>query len=455
MTASAAHSTATPTARRTRYAIVGLGSRAQMFVRAIASTHAEHAELVAFCDVNSTRMQVHNHTVQGFGLPPVPTYQPQDFRSMLERERVDTVVVSTIDRTHDEYIVAALHAGCDVVTEKPMTTDAERCRRILDAQAETGRAVTVTFNYRYNPVHAKVREVIADGAIGEIGSVHFEWLLDTRHGADYFRRWHRDKANSGGLMVHKATHHFDLVNWWVASSPEVVFGLGKLFFYGDENGAKRGLARPYTRAHGAPEAADDPFALQLAGNEKMTALYLDAEHEDGYHRDQNVFGSGITIEDDMAVAVRYRSGATMSYHLTAYSPWEGYRVAFNGSAGRLELDVVENSFVDPGSAGKVTGEAVHGRPGTEVSAEPDSGARLTLRKHWEKPEDLDLPDTSGGHGGGDERMLAEIFGGQAVDDPLGRASTHRDGALSLLTGLAANRSFETGLPVRADEILEL
>jgi hypothetical protein len=187
----------------------------------------------------------------------------------------------------------------------------------------------------------------------------------------------------------------------------------------------------------------------------MTALYLDAEHEDGYHRDQNVFGPGITIEDDMAVAVRYRSGATMSYHLTAYSPWEGYRVAFNGSGGRLELDVMENSFVDPGTAGTVKGEALHGRPGTELRPEPERGARLTLRKHWEKPEDLDLPDTSGGHGGGDERMLADIFGGQVVEDPLGRASTHRDGALSLLTGLAANRSFETGLPVRADEILEL
>jgi predicted dehydrogenase len=107
-----------------------------MFVRAVANTHAEHAELVAFCDVNSTRMDMHNRTVQGFGLPPVPTYRPQDFRSMLERERVDAVVVSTIDRTHDEYIVAALHAGCDAVTEKPMTTDADRCRRIHDAQVD-------------------------------------------------------------------------------------------------------------------------------------------------------------------------------------------------------------------------------------------------------------------------------------------------------------------------------
>jgi len=436
---------------RTRYAVVGLGSRAQMFVGALADTHADRNELAAFCDVNRTRMAAHNRTLD----TPVPMYEAAEFGTMIERERIDAVVVSTVDRTHDEYIVAAMRAGCDVVSEKPMTVDAQRCRRILDAQAETGRKVTVTFNYRYNPVHAKVREVLASGAIGEVGSVHFEWLLDTRHGADYFRRWHRDKANSGGLMVHKATHHFDLVNWWIASAPETVFGLGRLFFYGDENGARRGLARPYARAHGEPTAADDPFAIDLAGSPTLKALYLDAEHEDGYHRDQNVFGPGVTIEDDMAVAVRYRSGATMSYHLTAYSPWEGYHVAFNGSHGRLELDVVENSFVEAAGANRVAGHALHG-----AEAPPEAWSRLTLRTHWEKPVELDLPDAGGaGHGGGDERMLADIFGGGNLDqpgaDPLGRAATHRDGALSLLTGLAANRSFETGLPVRADDILRL
>jgi predicted dehydrogenase len=445
-------SNATPPTARRRHAIVGLGSRAQMYVRALASTHADRAELVAFCDVNGTRMAAHNRVVEGFGLPAVPTYRPADFRAMLERERVDAVVVTTVDRTHDDYIVEALRAGCDVITEKPMTTDAERCRRILDAQAETGRTVTVTFNYRYNPAHAKVREVLASGAIGEIGSVHFEWLLDTRHGADYFRRWHRDKANSGGLMVHKASHHFDLVNWWIGSGPDVVFALGRLFFYGDGNGNRRGLARPYARAHDADSAAGDPFALDMAASPNLTALYLDAEHEDGYHRDQNVFGPGITIEDDMTVAVRYRSGATMSYHLTAYSPWEGYHVAFNGSEGRLELDVVENSFVDPATAGKVPGAALHG---ADPSA-AESGSRLTLRRHWEKPVELELPDTTGGgHGGGDERMLADIFGAPAGDDPLGRAATQHDGVLSLLTGVAANRSFETGLPVRVDDILPI
>ena len=58
-------------------------------------------------------------------------------------------------------------------------------------------------------------------------------MLDTKHGADYFRRWHRDKAHSGGLLVHKASHHFDLVNWWIQSAPTRVFASGGLRFYGD------------------------------------------------------------------------------------------------------------------------------------------------------------------------------------------------------------------------------
>ncbi len=130
------------------------------------------------------------------------------------------------------------------------------------------------------------------GAIGDVLSVHFEWLLDTRHGADYFRRWHRDKINSGGLMVHKSTHHFDLVNWWIDSSPETVFGLGRLGFYGKANAESRGDYHPYWRATGDPASAKDPFALDLQKEKSLEGLYLKAEKVDGYLRDQNVFGDG-------------------------------------------------------------------------------------------------------------------------------------------------------------------
>ncbi|WFE65552.1 Gfo/Idh/MocA family oxidoreductase [Micromonospora sp. WMMD714] len=438
-----------PTAHRRRHALVGTGARAEMFVRALVTEHADTAALVAFADVNQTRMDAHNRWLAELGHPAVPTYRADDFAAMLARERVDVVLVTSVDVTHDEYIVAALRAGCDVVTEKPMTVDAARCRRILDAVAETGRQVTVAFNYRYNPLHEQVRRLLADGAVGEIGSVHFEWLLDVRHGADYFRRWHRDKASSGGLMVHKASHHFDLVNWWLDATPVEVYAAGRLFFYGD-GGRRHGYARDYDRAHDSPAATDDPFALRLAEHPRLRELYLDAEAEDGYHRDQNVFAPGVTIEDDMAVLARYSTGATMTYHLTAYAPWEGYRVMVNGSRGRLELEVTESDFVSPAAAGALKGAALHG---DEAAAE-NGAATLTLRPFWSPPTRIPVEGyTRQGHGGADARMTRVIFGGEP--DPLDRAATARDGALALLTGLAANRSFATGDPVRVADLLTL
>lgn len=168
----------------------------------------------------------------------------------MRRLGVDRVIVTTPDVFHADYVVAALEAGADAVVEKPLTTTEDGVRRIADAVERTGRDVLVTFNYRYAPRNSALKQLIASGEIGDVTSVHFEWLLDTAHGADYFRRWHRQKENSGGLLVHKSSHHFDLVNWWISGIPTRVFASGGLRFYGAENAAARGLGpRP---ERGAP-----------------------------------------------------------------------------------------------------------------------------------------------------------------------------------------------------------
>lgn len=229
-----------------------------------------------------------------------------------------------------------------------MTIDAPRCKEILQAVDRTGQNVRVTFNYRYAPHNTKIFEILQSGAIGKVTSVHFEWMLNTSHGADYFRRWHRDKRNSGGLLVHKSTHHFDLVNFWLQTRPQTVYAQGDLKFYGRENAEQRGVTRFYTRSHGSEAAQSDPFALHMDKIPNLKAMYLDAEHEDAYYRDQSVFGDGINIEDTMNLLVKYKNGAVMTYSLTAYAPWEGFRVNFNGTGGRLEVEVVENSYVNSG-----------------------------------------------------------------------------------------------------------
>jgi predicted dehydrogenase len=358
---------------------------------------------------------------------------------MISQHKPDTVIVTSIDRTHHQYIIAALEAGCDVITEKPMTTDPEKCQAILDAVERTGRNVRVTFNYRYAPHNSALRELIAEGAIGTPTSVHFEWLLDTRHGADYFRRWHRDKRNSGGLMVHKSTHHFDLVNFWLGSQPDTVFAMGDLKFYGRANAEERGVFTPYTRTTGVDAAKSDKFAIDLTANPVQKGLYWDAEKEDGYQRDQNVFGDGISIEDTMNVMVRYRNKAVMTYSLYAYAPWEGFNVAINGTGGRLELMVRETSYINAGSTSTAEGAA----EGINLYHFPLHGeARVVPVKQGE-----------GGHGGGDKIMLEEIFG-NATPKP-GYGANHRDGALSILTGIAANQSFNTGLPVNVNTLVRL
>ena len=464
---------------RRRYAVVGAGARAETFVRSLVTAHADRSALVAFADTNAKRIAAHNRWLGEIGHPAVPAYPAEDFAAMLDKERVDTVIVTSMDATHERYIVAALDAGRSVITEKPMTTTAESCTRILLAAREAraraaadGTApptVAVAFNYRYNPTHVAVRELLAGGAIGEVGSVHFEWLLDVRHGADYFRRWHRDKANSGGLLVHKSSHHFDLVNWWLGARPTRVYAQNRLFFYGDAAGAAHTYDRGYDRAFGSPEAAGDPFALNLDRQPRMRELYLEAESEDGYIRDRNVFAPGVTIDDDMSVLVRYDSGATMTYHLNAYAPWEGYRLMVNGSRGRLELEVVETAFVAPSHA-QVRGGADSvappedraGQAGTIASLYPghsgieNGWTKLTLHPFWQPPSSVEVPEANReAHGGGDARLTADLFSGTALAvDPLGRRATEIDGALALLTGLAANASGEAGRPFDVAELID-
>ncbi|WP_405666464.1 Gfo/Idh/MocA family oxidoreductase [Streptomyces sp. NBC_01166] len=444
-----------PARRRRRYAVAGTGHRAGMYVAALSGDHADVGELVAWLDPNPARIDWYDTEVgraRGLDGPArLPRWAPDGLEAMIDAQRVDTVIVTSPDHTHASLVDRALRAGADVVVEKPLTVDAEGCRLISRAIEDTGRQVVMTFNYRYAPRNSTLRQVIASGAVGEVTGVHFEWVLDTVHGADYFRRWHRRKDHSGGLLVHKASHHFDLVNWWIDDVPARVFASGALRFYGDRNAAARGLGpRPErgTGAHG------DPFSLDLRADPRLDALYLRAEEHDGYRRDQDPFAPGVTIEDNMAVLVDYRRGATLTYSLNAHGPWEGYRVTVNGTEGRAELQVVERGFIELDSEGNAVLDP-SATPGA-VTQDPlrPEGERLTVQRHWQRAEEIPIPGGIGGHGGGDAILLMDVFRRdlRLEDDPLGRAADHRDGLRAVAVGIAANQSLVTGLPVTVDAL---
>ncbi|HVY52327.1 MAG TPA: Gfo/Idh/MocA family oxidoreductase [Devosia sp.] len=422
-----------------KYAIVGAGGRHQMYRRAITAEHPRNNELVALCDSNEKRLALSASKVPNQPGNGIATYAAAEFDRMIAEQRPDTVIVTVPDYLHHEYIVRALRAGCNVMTEKPMTTDLAKLKQVLDAQRASGRKLTVTFNYRYTPARTQLKDILMSGTIGEIQAVDFTWYLDRVHGADYFRRWHRYKDRSGGLLVHKATHHFDLMNWWVASTPKTVAANGKRIFYTPQTAAEFGLEAHGERCHGCPVFDRCDYRLDLAADEDLRDMYLMAEDADGYYRDRCVWSPDITIEDTMQVEATYANGVFLNYTLCAYSPWEGLEITFHGKKGELRHKHVE----------------VHGVfGGRRERAEAGENMTTTLHLAGERPRELEVWAGSGDHGGADPVMLGYLFEPQAMPpDKYGRASTHKEGAWSILTGIAANKSIAGGGRVDVDQML--
>jgi predicted dehydrogenase len=435
-----------------RLAIVGPGHRAGKFIDELSGPLKGEVVLAAFCDISPVQAAAQNRWLaQKHGQAALPFYPVDQFERMIRTERIDTVLVATIDSTHHEFIVRALASGCRVITEKPMTVDAGKCRQILEAAGSQPDRVRVAFNYRWAPAHTAVKKLLDAGTIGQIKSVTLEWLLDIRHGADYFRRWHSDKANSGGLLVHKATHHFDLVNWWTDSIPASVYAVGDLMFYGSDNAIARGdvaLTR-YPRYTGVEAAQKDPFRLDLNANERFKALYLEAEPLTGYVRDQNVFRPGITIEDNLSVVVRYRTGMLLTYVLNAFSPREGMRAVFNGDKGRLEYDLFAKS-----NGAKTDDEGMRPNGTSGSSPSPETSA-IRIFPHFGTPYSEPVVIGEGGHWGGDKLMISHLFAPQANPDPFQRGAGPEQGAASILVGIAGNESLRTRIPVDLKDVYSL
>lgn len=429
-----------------KFVAVGTGGRIPMFINPIVRDYSESCELLGLCDISQTRMEFHRDRLKQLGQQSEPKLYPAaDFDRMLQELKPDVVIVCTMDSLHHEYVIRAVEFGADVICEKPLTTDDEKCRNILDAIRRTGRKVRVTFNYRWSPGVTKVRELLQSGAIGNIKHVNLEYLLDTKHGADYFRRWHSNKKNSGGLLVHKSTHHFDLVNWWVNSIPKTVYGIGDLVFYGRENALARGdekLTR-YDRYTGEGDPSD-PFYLSLTKDETTKGLYLNAEKDSGYIRDQNVFREGIDIEDSMSVIVRYRNGVMFNYSLNAYCPWEGFRASITGDKGRIEYEEIHTPHLITGQDDEKLGKEQAGH-----------SKKLTVMPLFEPAYSVEIPVLEGGHGGGDPLIQEQMFSEHPRQDPFERSAGAEQGVASAIIGIAANKSIATGEVIDVDKLVTL
>jgi predicted dehydrogenase len=427
-------------AMKKRYAVCGVSNRAMgMFIGPMLSTFANHTEVVGLLDIDPKRHDVCKGKFPQ--LADVNVYGPEDFKRMVAETKPDVIIVTGRDDTHAGYIVQALEHDLDVLTEKPMATTGADCRRIMDAEAKSKGKVTVTFNYRYAPIHTKIKEMVLEGKLGRITSVDLNWYIDTYHGASYFKRWNRIREISGGLSIHKSSHHFDLVNWWIGQKPVEAFAFGALNYYGPEgelNPKKEDgrhcstcevkadcnyFTRWSTRSRDLNVKDDHLGAL---GNMRPTEAYSN------YRPDACIYDSEINIEDTYTATVRYDQGALLSYSVNFSVPYEGYRLAINGTKGRLET----TEYHMPARVPFPT-------PVQTIDYFPMFGSKETIH----------VVHREGGHGGGDPVLLEDLFLGPDPKRPYTILSGSEDGADSIGTGEAVWRSVKEKRAVRIDEVL--
>lgn len=426
--------------KKLKVALVGTGIRGTSFWgKRLVEEYSDILEFVGLSDINPGRL--------AFGKEYIGTDCPTftDFDKMLTKTKPDLVIVTTVDATHHEFIIKGLEFGCDVLTEKPLTTDEKKAQAIIDAERKTGKKLIVGFNYRWSPYSTKIKELIASGTIGKITSVDFNWYLNTYHGASYFRRWHGQKDKGGSLWVHKSTHHFDLLNWWLDSDPTEVFAYGDLEHYG-KNGPFRG-----ENCRSCEHKTNCEYYYDITKDKRMMDLYVNNEEHDGYIRDNCLFREEIDIYDKMSAQVKYANNAVVNYSLTTYSPFEGWRIAFNGTKGRIEasLDIPYNEKVAVDQA------EMHAKEMEQNALEEANSETIIVHKLWSDFETVEVPTERGGHGGGDKRLHDKIFMTPNEKDPYERAAGSRDGVMSAIIGIAARKSIESKKAIKISDLTDI
>ncbi|MEM6805973.1 MAG: Gfo/Idh/MocA family oxidoreductase [Bacteroidota bacterium] len=426
--------------RKLKAALVGTGIRGSSFWgKRLVDNYSDILEFVGLSDINPGRMA----GVKEYMGVSCPTFLDCD--EMLRETQPDLLIVTTKDSTHHEFIIKGLDFGCDVLTEKPLTTDERKCQAIIDAERRSKKKLIVGFNYRWSPYMTKIKELLVDGTIGDITSVDFHWYLNNYHGASYFRRWHGLREAGGTLWVHKATHHFDLLNWWLDSDPEEVFAYGDLEHYGS-NGPFRAK-----NCRTCPHTKDCKYYWNITKSESSMRLYADHEKHDGYIRDACLYRPEINIYDKMSAQIKYANNTLVNYSLTTYSPFEGWRIAFNGRKGRIEAwqDIPYYEEMETSQAELHAAEMAQGGKENMVFNP------IIVHKNWEKHESVPVTYSRRGHGGGDKRLQDRIFKNPAEADRLKHFAGIRDGAMSILIGVAARKSIEAEKPIRIGALTDL
>jgi predicted dehydrogenase len=326
--------------------VIGAGGRGGL--AALAHRPEEGARLVAGCDIVPAVLEKFRET---YG---PDTFVTEDYRELLARPDIGAVFVCSPDFWHEEHAVAALEAGKDVYCEKPMAITIAGCDRMLETACRNNRKLFLGHNMRHFGVVLQMKELIEQGAIGEVRA---GWC---RHfvcygGEAYFKDWHAEQSKATSLLLQKGAHDIDVLHWLCGGYSRRVVGMGALTLY-DKIADKHD---PAERGDASWYGTWPPMA----------------------HTGMNPV---IDVEDISMMLMHLDNGVFCSYQQCHYTPdgWRNYTII--GTEGRIE------------NFGDGPGDAV---------------VRLWNARSYHKPEgdaQFPIPSDTGSHGGADPKIVAEF-----------------------------------------------
>jgi predicted dehydrogenase len=318
-----------------RLGFVGTGGEGRVLLE---QTDPRYGEVVALCDINPSQLRKSDESLVKTGRQPVKHYT--DWKEMIQKKRLEGVVVATPLSTHADIATGCLEAGLHVLCEKMMAWDDASCRRMAEAASRAGRVLEIGHQRYYNPIYqASYDGIVRAGLLGEVYHARLVWH---RNG-----NWRRkaDLPSPDYTAAQWGYPTFDhLVNWR--------------------------LYRQYSRGHMA-ELASHMVAI--------TDWFFGADAEaavgsGGVHR----FKDGREVPDHTYVTLEYPGGRTAVFTSIESNAFDGYYEAYYGTKGTLLLrgEIEAYLFEEgaPADEARATGIAVAPKAGPAGSASESRAA---------------------------------------------------------------------------------
>lgn len=243
-----------------RYGIIGCGGIGQLRARALAQMPGN--QIVVVNDVDQERA----HGLSG----SVQCQVVRDWRDLIVREDIDTVIVSTPPSLHAEMTVAALRAGKHVLCEKPMARNVDEANDMISASQASGKFLATGFNYRFYPSIQKAKEWLDEGLIGELDHIR---SYAGYTAADHSQAWlHDQNIMGGGALRDNGIHLIDLTAYFLGDVVETTgFASGRVWKF--------------------PGIEDNGFALLRSSQGKLATLQASWTEWRGYKFLIDIYGA--------------------------------------------------------------------------------------------------------------------------------------------------------------------